>query len=250
MNSSKNSLIDLDLSGVKWEISDTPAVMRLNDMRPCATKQTRTATTMVVPPIVPVKPISIETAVSMAARPADLNALIRLIGEFNHPLRGGATNVVLPHLAQNPNGVLIITDIPGSDDDATGNVLSGPAGALLDKMLAAINMGREYVSICPLLFWRTPGGRSATRIELDLSRPFVNRLIEFVNPNVILTLGDLAAMEIGGINLSHAHGTVAEMAGDIKIVPIYHPNYVLLKPETKRDVWNALQEMQNLLKIQ
>lgn len=249
MNFSITDLVDLDLSGVCWEISDTAVSGRLNDNKTTSIPATRTATT-VVPPIAPMKPISVDTAISMATRPGDLNALVRMIGEFNHPLRAGATNVVLPHLATIPNGVLVITDIPGSDDDATGTILSGPAGDLMDKMLAAIGMGRENVSICPLLFWRTPGGRSATRTELDLARPFINRLIEFINPRIILTLGDLAAMEIGGINLRRSHGVMSEMAGDIKIVPIFHPNYILLKPDTKRDVWNALQVMQNLLKNQ
>ena len=250
MNYSFDNLIDLDLAGVRWELSDTPVIVGAGNTKETIPATNRTSTTMVVPPISPIAPMSLETAESMAMRPSEVNALIRMIGEFNHPLRSGATNVVLPHLASNPNGVLIITDIPGSDDDATGNVLSGAAGELMDKMLGAIGMTREEVSIVPLLFWRTPGGRSATRNELDLSRPFVNRLIEFISPNIIVTLGDLAAMEIGAINLSRSHGFISEMAGNIKIVPIYHPNYILLKPDIKRDVWNTLQTIQNMLKNQ
>lgn len=250
MNCSFNDLIDLELAGVRWEVSDTPSIAGGGNTKETIPATNRTSTTMVVPPISPIAPMSVETAESMAMRPSGVSALVRMIGEFNHPLRGGATNVVLPHLAPNSNGVLIITDIPGSDDDATGNILSGVAGELMDKMLGAIGMTREVVSIVPLLFWRTPGGRSATRNELDLSRPFVNRLIEFISPNIIVTLGDLAAMEIGGVNLLRSHGCMSEMAGNIKIMPIYHPNYILLKPDIKRDVWNALQTIQNLLKNQ
>lgn len=244
---SENNLIDLDLSGVKWEILEEPNIA-IQTTQKLQTKQNRTATT-IVPTIAPVAPLSVETVSAMAMRPNDIHVLIRMIGEFNHPLRAGATNVVLPHIAKAPNGILIITDIPGSDDDATGNILSGATGELLDKMLNAIGMGRDNVHIVPLLFWRTPGGRTPVREELDLARPFVNRLVDFINPKFILTLGDLATKEILGQPLAKSCGKISEMSGGINILPIYHPNYMILKPLSKREVWDALQELQKLLKI-
>lgn len=241
-----NELLDLSLYGVKWEIFDTPLAMR--DIKTAQlSPKNRTATT-VVPAIAPSNPVSVETVVSMVQRPADISVLIRMIAEFNHPLRAGATNVVLPHIAKNPNGLLIITDVPGIDDDATGNILSGVSGELLDKMLSAIGMSRDNVSILPLLFWRTPGGRTPSRDELDLARPFVNRCIDFIAPSVILTLGDMAASEIAGVNLVRTHGQSCQMAGGITVLPIYHPNYLILKPIFKREVWDALQSLQKLLK--
>lgn len=243
-----NELLDLSLSGVKWEISDTPLAVRNTPQRPTQQNQKNRTATIVVPAVAPSNPISIETVKSMVQRPADIGVLIRMIAEFNHPLRSGATNVVLPHIAPKPNGVLVITDIPGIDDDATGNILSGGAGDLLDKMLSAIGMSRDNVSILPLLFWRTPGGRSPSREELDLARPFVNRCIDFVAPDVILTLGDMAASEIAGVNLGRTHGQSCQLAGGITVLPIYHPNYLILKPTFKREVWDALQSLQKLLK--
>ena len=158
---SENNLIDLDLAGVKWEISEQPNVA-IYPVQNTPIKQTRMATT-IIPVIAPSAPLSVETVSAMAMRPADINVLVRMIAEFNHPLRGSATNVVLPHIAKAPNGILIITDIPSSDDDATGNILSGATGELLDKMLSAIGMERDNVHIVPLLFWRTPGGRTTLR---------------------------------------------------------------------------------------
>ena len=202
-------LRDLVMAGVKWELTDE-TVGFVAESAP-ATPRVRTVSNNVVPPISPVSTMSIETVRAMAERPTTTAVLTRMIDEFNHPLRAGVSNVVVPHIAPNPNGVLVITDIPSSEDDATGRILSGPAGELFDKMIGAIGMSRENVSISPILFWRTPGGRTPSRLELDLGRPFLNRLIELLEPRVIITLGTLAAAEIAGIDLMRGHG--AETAG-------------------------------------
>lgn len=263
-----NQLQDLVLSGVRWELSDVPFAMAQSAAVAAANRASRPATapetvvpdivpdnpaplraaTAIVPPIAPEVGVTIQTARAMAARPTDIAALARMIAEFGHPLRSAATNVVLPHIAPNPNGLVIITDIPSADDDARGEILTGAAGELLDKMLAAIGMSRECVSILPMVFWRTPGGRTPSRNELNLARPFVDRALEFLSPRLILTLGTLPATEIADVNLARAHGVVADTKIGVKCMPIFHPNYLLLKPTAKRDAWNALQQIQNLLK--
>lgn len=257
-------LKDLILAGVKWELTDMPAALVsvarsvFTQDAPCSVNVAGTNTTAsnnivrtqtsIVPPIAPQQAISVDTAAAMAARPVDIDSLCRMISEFNHPLRAGATNVVLPHIAKNPNGLVIITDVPGGDDDASGIILSGIAGDLLDKMLSAIGMSRDEVSIVPLVFWRTPGGRTPTRSELDLARPFVDRVIEFLCPRLFLTLGTLAAAEIANVSLPRGHGVTTVLDSGITAIPIYHPNYLILKPTAKRDAWTALQIVQNLLK--
>ncbi|MBO4626337.1 MAG: uracil-DNA glycosylase [Alphaproteobacteria bacterium] len=242
-------LKDLLLCGVMWEINETPNIPTCE--KPSVQKQAPGAlpgTPTIVPPIVPVQTISLSTVESMAARPGDIDSLCRMIGEFNHPLRRSATNVVLPHIAPNPNGVIVLTDMPGTEDDASGQILSGTAGDMIDKMLGAIDMSRDSVSIIPMLFWRTPGGRTPTKQELDLAKPFVTRLIGMLSPTVILTLGSLPAVEFGHVQLSSGHGVPIDMDGGAKLIPIYHPNYLALKPSAKRDVWDALQNIQKLLK--
>lgn len=254
------SIRDLELAGVKWELSDIPFVLRAKwnsetknqpttqSVNPAPAVGNETIT--VVPPIAPIETVSVDTAVSMASRPSDIDTLIRMIEEFNHPLRNAVTKTVFPNIAKNPNGLVVITDVPGSDDDATGVVLSGRAGELMDKMLAAIGMGRDSVSIIPIIFWRTPGGRTPTPDELALARPFVKRLLEFLSPKMILTLGATPAQEIAGIQLSHAHGRISNTENGTPVMSIYHPNYLMLKPSYKRDVWTALQELQKMLKNQ
>lgn len=257
-----NDLQDLVLAGVRWELGEYPTVS-LGTVAPTPTPPaedsvaaaaaivpptTMRTPTAIVPPISPIIPMSLETARAMASRPSDMPALVRMIAEFNHPLRSGATSTVLPHVAQNPNGVVIITDIPSGEDDASGQILSGAAGELLNKMIGAIGMSRDNVSLLPLIFWRTPGGRTPTRAEMDLCRPFVNRALELLQPRIILTLGTLAAAEIAGASLPRGHGVICQTPGGVQCMPIFHPNYLILKPTAKRDAWTALQTIENLLK--
>ena len=251
------ALRDLELAGVRWELADSPISMPVTEKKEdiIESKRPTAATVMaeigrvatsVVPPVAPTQTVSLETVCAMASRPMDMATLNRMIGEFNHPLRATATNTVLPHTGQ--GSLLVLTDVPSSDDDASGNILSGAAGELMDKMLAAIGLTRKDVSLIPMVFWRTPGGRSPSRQELDLSRPFVNRAIELLKPRVILTLGTLPASEMTDINLAKSHGMPVVMENGATLVPIYHPNFLMLKPAAKRDVWTALQKVQNILK--
>lgn len=246
-----DDLRDLELAGVMWELTDTPTVCTTVAPAPRPeqnTSQTPTAITDTPHNIVPpMAPTGIDVATAMAMRPTDAAALGRMVVEFNHPLRSGTTPVA-SHIAPTPCGLVVITDMPGTDDVNAGKILAGAAGELMDKMLGAIGLDRNGVSIVPLLNWRTPGGRAPSRLELDLARPFVNRAIELLGPRVILTLGTLAAAEIANATLPKAHGAVISRDGGGVIVPIFHPNYLLLKPAAKRDAWTALQQVQNLLK--
>ncbi len=243
------ALQDLNMAGVRWELTETPSDMCAKKIPVQQTFQTNRIQNkpVIIPPSAP---ITLETVKSMVVRPSDIDSLVRMVAEFNHPLRSGATNVVMPNIAQNPNGLVIITDIPSADDDLSGNILSGAAGEMIDKMLNAIDMSRENVSIIPLVFWRTPGGRSPSREELDLVRPFIDKMLEMLTPRVVITLGTLATNEIGQTNLTNTHGTQIQSDQGYVIVPLFHPNYLILKPSAKRDVWTALQDVQKILKNQ
>lgn len=241
------NLRDLELAGVRWELTERAIYPGDTGTPPPAAAATGRTPTMVVPPIAPAASVDVETAVAAAARPGDMASLRRMIGEFMHPLRAGATNVVLPAGPDEHADIAIITDIPGPDDDATGRIMSGTAGELLDKMLGAIDVRRCDVCILPLVFWRTPGGRGATHDEMALARPFVDRAIELMQPRVVITLGTCAAAEFAGARIPTDHGKPIARDG-YTIVPIYHPNYLILKPAAKRDAWAALQTVQKLLK--
>ncbi len=245
------SIKDLDMAGVRWELAENPTKIEAKKIPVQQNLSIQSNRLNTKPLIVPASaPITLETVKSMVSRPTDIDSLVRMVAEFNHPLRNGATNVVMPNIAKNPNRLLIITDMPSNDDDLSGQILSGTAGELIDKMLNAIDMSRENVSIIPLVFWRTPGGRTPNREELDLVRPFVDKMIEMLSPKVVITLGTLATTEIAQTNLTSVHGNEIQTDKGYIVVPLFHPNYLILKPSAKRDVWNALQNVQKMLKNQ
>lgn len=246
------ALQDLNMAGVRWELAEEHIKNELKPIVPAQQSFNVVPNRLDTQPVIvpPSAPITLDTVKKMVDQADNIDSLIQKIAEFNHPLRSDATNVVLPNIATNPNNLLIITDIPSTEDDLSGRILSGPAGEMLDKMLSAIKMSRKEVSIIPLIFWRTPGGRTPTREELDLVRPFTDKIINFLNPKIIVTLGTLTATEIAQASLTVAHGSEIKTEKPYVIVPIYHPNYLILKPSAKRDVWNALQNVQKFLKIQ
>lgn len=241
------ALQDLSMAGVCWELSESPIKQGLKKAPVQQTLLTNKDNTK--PIIVPAAaPITLDTVKSMVERPNDIDSLIRMVAEFNHPLRGGAMNVVMPNIASNPNGLVIITDLPSPDDDMSGKILSGAAGELTDKMLAAVGMSRKSVSIIPLLFWRTPGGRTPNREEIDLSMPFVKKIITMLKPKIVITFGTLSTTEFAKTNLTDFHGNEIKSDEGYTIIPMYHPNYLILKPSAKKDVWDALQNIEKLLK--
>jgi DNA polymerase len=231
-----DSLRDLELAGVKWELSDAPKAPQHIPAQslqnsPCnANYETRaSAAHSAVPAQAPVNAGSAESA---AAGAGDFDSLCAAIKAFPHPLKMFAKNTVPPCRG---GGLLVITDAPSSDDDDTGRILSGAAGELFDKMLLAIGLERKSVAICPLVFWRAPGGRTPSDEELAIARPFVKRLIAILQPNAILTLGTVAANS----------APLCEHES-VPVISIPHPNYLILKPDSKKAAW---EELQKLLKI-
>lgn len=239
-----NSLRDLKLAGIKWEL-----VENLNISNEQTKDNKKTANKPNVPEsVIPaVAPIIISAAQRVSKTANNLSDLSTTIESFDHPLRQFVKNTILPHFT-NGAELLIITDVPSGEDDENGMILSGGAGDLINKMISAIGLSRDKISILPLVFWRTPGGRTPTREDIGLSKPFVTRAISLLKPKVILTLGTLAATEIANAKLPKNHGDVLNINDGISAIPIYHPNYILLKPDTKQVVWAALQKLQNLLK--
>ncbi len=217
-----DSLQDLDLAGVKWELlgeiqQKTKEKNIKNKPQKISDSDSKIAPS-------PIAPIDSADAKELVEKAANLSQLYDAIIQFNHPLKMFAKNTILPKQGQN---LLVITDAPSSDDDESGQILSGKAGELFDKMLGAINLTRDDISICPLVFWRTPGGRTLTEEELLLARPFVDKFIELINPIAVLTLGPLAK-EAGIMDETFS---------------IPHPNYLLLKPEAKKAAWEELQKL-------
>jgi|GEM_PF-564649 len=284
-----DSLRDLCLAGVRWELSDAakPFQKESEELRVESSdskekiaepeknlkSEILNLKSSVIPPVAAIsQAAAMARAAELAAAAADWGALCNAIEAFaEHPLRTFAKSTVLPHIpatsTNRQSPIAVITDLPSSDDEESGAILSGAAGALFDKMMSAIGYSRADIAIIPMVFWRPPGGRTPTDEELATARPLVLRAVEFAAPRAILTLGALSAAEIAGAKLPKQHGEVIQSlvvgrwslvvgkrntndqrltTNDQRlttIIPIYHPNYLLLKPDAKRPVWDALQKL-------
>ncbi len=157
-----------------------------------------------------------------------------------------ATNFVFAD--GNPRApIMFIGEAPGAEEDRRGLPFVGPAGRLLDLMLAAIGLDRSGVYITNILPWRPPGNRNPTDAETTACLPFIERHIELVAPRILIPVGGTAAkallntregiMKLRGRWLTYA---TPRMATAIPTRAILHPAYLLRSPAQKRDTWHDL----------
>lgn len=148
--------------------------------------------------------------------------------------------------------LMIVGEAPGREEDLAGKPFVGRAGQLLDKMLAAIGLGEDDVHITNVVYWRPPGNRTPTPQEVQVCRPFLERQIELVAPDVLMTLGGPAATALlgieGGIMRSRGRWREIEVAGrTVPAMPTLHPAYLLRTPIAKRLAWRDLLAIQDHL---
>jgi uracil-DNA glycosylase family 4 len=168
-------------------------------------------------------------------------------------LKQTATNLVFND--GNPKArLLIIGEAPGAEEDRQGLPFIGPAGKLLDQMLVAIGLDRTSVLITNTLYWRPPGNRNPSPAEVAACLPFVERVIEIVDPAVLVLAGGTAAktllatkegiMKLRGRWFSFES---TRMSHPIPTMAIYHPAFLLRSPAQKRAAWTDLLEIRRKL---
>lgn len=161
-------------------------------------------------------------------------------------LKATATNLCL--FDGNPAAeIMIVGEAPGAQEDRQGKPFVGPAGQLLDRMLAAIGLDRRTVYITNLLYWRPPGNRNPTPGELAACQPFLERQIEIIQPKLLLLVGGMSAKTL--LNRSEGilklRGRWADyhhpcLPHPIPALPTLHPAYLLRQPAQKREAWRDL----------
>jgi DNA polymerase len=144
--------------------------------------------------------------------------------------------------------IMVIGEAPGRDEDLVGKPFVGRAGQLLDRMLAAIELGEADVHITNIVYWRPPGNRTPTPEEAQACRPFLERQMELVAPDVILTLGGPAAKALldtsdGILKLRGRWREITVGARTVRLMPTLHPAYLLRQPEAKRQTWRDLLQL-------
>lgn len=150
-----------------------------------------------------------------------------------------ATNMVFG-MGNTKADILLLGEAPGAEEDKQGLPFVGQSGQLLDKVLAAIGLDRTKVYITNILPWRPPGNRTPNTQEVALFRPYVLKHISLINPKVVVCLGGTSTKALlqtsDGIMKLHGRWTAIEGVS-AKIMPTFHPAYLLRSPSQKREFW-------------
>ncbi len=205
-------------------------------------------------PSAPVSEDPVIAARQAAAAAADLAALAEAMAAFPHcELRRGARNCVFADGRAGAR-VMVIGEAPGRDEDLRGLPFVGRAGQLLDRMFAAIGMGRELpdtgraLYITNILPWRPPENRRPTAAECAMMLPFVERHVELAAPDVLVLMGNTPLQAIlGGGGITRRRGIWSRALG-LPVLPMFHPAYLLRTPSAKREAWADLLSLQARLR--
>ena len=188
-----------------------------------------------------------------AARTAPtLEALRALMETFDGcALKSTATRLVFAD--GNPKArIMFVGEAPGREEDIEGLPFVGRSGKLLDRMISAIGLNRTSAYIANVIPWRPPGNRTPTPQETQICLPFIQRQIELVNPDVLVTLGNPSTqtllatregiMKTRGKWIEYHTGTRA-----IRALATFHPAYLLRSPSYKRMAWQDLRAIAKAL---
>ena len=141
--------------------------------------------------------------------------------------------------------IVFVGEAPGRDEDIQGKPFVGQAGKLLDLMLEAINLKREEVYICNIIKCRPPGNRNPEKDEIEACGPFLTKQLEAIEPRIICALGALAAHTLLKTkeSISKLRGVIHTYHG-MRLIPTYHPAFLLRNPYKKREAWEDMQLIQ------
>jgi uracil-DNA glycosylase len=192
---------------------------------------------------------AVQTAQEVAAGCSTIDQLRASFEAFDGcPLKETAMSFVFAD--GNPEArLMFIGEAPGAEEDRQGLPFVGPAGRLLDRMLAAIQLDRTQAYITNILPWRPPGNRNPTDAEIAACLPFLERHIALAEPEILLFVGGTAAKTLlrrtEGIMRLRGKWMKYEPAsgGPVPARALLHPAYLLRQPAQKRETWKDLLEI-------
>jgi DNA polymerase len=181
-------------------------------------------------------------------RPTGNDTLLADLGKIaavceNCRLAKTRTNVV--YGVGNPNAdLMFVGEAPGRDEDLKGEPFVGRAGQLLTDIIKAMQLTREQVYIANVIKCRPPENRNPDPDELDACRPYIRRQVELIGPKVIVTLGRFALQSLTekAYGITSVRGQWLEYEG-VRVMPTYHPAYLLRNPAAKKDVWADMKKV-------
>jgi uracil-DNA glycosylase len=144
--------------------------------------------------------------------------------------------------------LMFVGEAPGAEEDEQGLAFVGRAGQLLTKIIEAMGMKREDVWICNVLKCRPPNNRNPEADEVAACRPFLEDQIRLISPKAIVTLGTFAAQALLETDepIGRMRGRWRSAHGS-RVMPTFHPAFLLRSPERKKDVWEDMKLVRDYL---
>jgi uracil-DNA glycosylase len=143
--------------------------------------------------------------------------------------------------------IMFIGEAPGWHENQQGKPFVGPAGQLLDELLASINLKRAGVFITNVIKCRPPENRDPLPEEIAACAPYLEQQIALIKPKVIVTLGRYSmAKFFGGESISRIHGQPRKIEG-VLVFPMYHPAAALHQPRLRQDLINDMKKLPAIL---
>jgi DNA polymerase len=144
--------------------------------------------------------------------------------------------------------LMFIGEGPGFDEDVQGRPFVGRAGQLLTKIIQSINLPREEVYIANIIKCRPPQNRNPEPDEIQSCSPFLMKQILAIRPKIICALGTFSAQTLlkTDTKITALRGKLFDLEG-VKVIPTYHPAFLLRNPDKKREVWEDMKKIAELL---
>lgn len=189
--------------------------------------------------------------VTLSRSPVEaLSAIRQDIGECTRCKLHGMGRQQIVYGVGNPEAdLMFVGEAPGADEDVQGIPFVGRAGQLLTKIIEAIDLKRDDVYIANVIKCRPPGNRNPDPDEVEACEGFLFRQIDSIRPKVIVALGTFAAKALLKTQdpISRLRGRVYDYRG-ARLIPTFHPAFLLRSPDRKRDVWEDMKKVRALLR--
>jgi len=197
----------------------------------------------------------IDYARSIAEKASSIEELRAALENFELcELKFGAKNLVFAD-GQVDAKIMLIGEAPGATEDEQGIPFCGMSGKLLDTSLSSIGLSRsKNFYITNTVFWRPPNNRQPSAEEVEICRPFLEKHIALINPQIIVMVGGVALTTLFGKNAQTSsfrrklHMYSNPYIQNVPTTAIFHPAYLLRQPFKKKDTWFDLLHLQNILR--
>ena len=203
------------------------------------------------PPFVAPPPSAASSAGEGAGPTNDLLGDLKKIVTACEKCRLSKSRTQVVYGVGNPNAdLMFIGEAPGRDEDIQGEPFVGRAGQLLTDIIKAMKLTRDDVYIANVIKCRPPENRNPEPDELDECRPYIRRQVEIIQPKVIVTLGRFALQSLTekAFAISSVRGQWLDYNG-VRVMPTYHPAYLLRNPSAKKEVWADMKKVMAELEI-